>query len=217
MQENASSASESGNPFPAPPPQQNYQVAVDKAVEALRSQSAEQLAWLGATGEGKLWQLPALEDVLTVDPASGKMTVSDGNECHRSWQIIVLHYLAVSTRPESRSPETTFADLPGGRSYNKVHRGRVIGRLCGTAGRDEKTLRGAAEKLGTQWVQAGDLAFDLRVFPRVPIRLIWHAADDEFPPSATFLLPGNIESFLCIEDIVVLSECIVSRLCGRPF
>jgi hypothetical protein len=30
-------------------------------------------------------------------------------------------------------------------------------------------------------------------------------------------LPRNIEDYFCSEDIVVLSECLVSRLCGRPF
>ena len=55
------------------------------------------------------------------------------------------------------------------------------------------------------------------MFPRVIHRLIWHAADDEFPPSATILLPSNIEEFFCSEDIVVLSESLVARLAGKPF
>ena len=53
--------------------------------------------------------------------------------------------------------------------------------------------------------------------PRVSLRLIWHAADEEFPPSATLLLPANIEEYFCSEDIVVLSECLVARLGGRPY
>lgn len=64
---------------------------------------------------------------------------------------------------------------------------------------------------------AGDLAFDFDVFPRVSTRLLWYAADEEFPPSATLLLPDNIESYFCSEDVVVLSERLVSRLGGRPF
>jgi hypothetical protein len=52
------------------------------------------------------------------------------------------------------------------------------------------------------------------MFPRICLRLIWHAPDDEFPPSATILLPAAIESFFCTEDIVVLSERLTARL-GR--
>ncbi len=54
-------------------------------------------------------------------------------------------------------------------------------------------------------------------FPACTLRLVWHAPDDEFPPAATLLLPANIESYFCIEDVVVLCERLVSRLCGRPF
>ena len=44
------------------------------------------------------------------------------------------------------------------------------------------------------------------MFPRVSLRLIWHAADEEFAASATLLVPANIESYFCIEDVVVLSR-----------
>ena len=54
-------------------------------------------------------------------------------------------------------------------------------------------------------------------FTRLAIRLIWHAGDDEFPPSATLLLPANIEAYFCAEDIVVLSERLVARLGGGTF
>jgi hypothetical protein len=66
-------------------------------------------------------------------------------------------------------------------------------------------------------VAAGDAAFDFQVFPRFSMRLIWHAPDEEFPPTATLLLPPNVESYFVAEDIVVLSEGLVSRLSGRPF
>ena len=93
----------------------------------------------------------------------------------------------------------------------------MIARLCATAGRDAATLSAAAESLGGRRAEDGDLAFDFAPFPRVSMRLIWHAPDEEFPPSATLLMPENIESYFCSEDIVVLSEQLVSRLCGRSF
>ncbi|KKL15738.1 hypothetical protein LCGC14_2502600, partial [marine sediment metagenome] len=93
----------------------------------------------------------------------------------------------------------------------------VIRRLCATAGRDEQTLRAGADALDAQSFQAGDLAFDLKPFPLVTVRIIWHAPDEEFGSSATMLLPKNIESFFCSEDIVVLSEQMISRLSGKPF
>ena len=84
-------------------------------------------------------------------------------------------------------------------------------------GVDVRLLGGGQHDLAILLVDGGDAAFDIDVFPRVATRLIWYAADDEFPPSATLLLPDNIESFLNIEDVVVMSESLVSRLSGRDY
>ena len=63
---------------------------------------------------------------------------------------------------------------------------------------------------------AAAIPFEVDFFPRVPIRVIWHAADDEFPPACTLLLASNVESFLCVEDIVVATEQLVSQLSRKP-
>jgi hypothetical protein len=68
--------------------------------------------------------------------------------------------------------------------------------------------------VGSRW---GDTAFQFDVFPQIRLRLLRHAPDNGFAASATLLLPPNIESFFSIEDVVVLCERLVSRLCGRPF
>ena len=110
----------------------------------------------------------------------------------------------------------TFADLPTARSYAEVYRQRTTGWLCATVGRELTRLQNAATALGGRPAAGGDAAFAFEVFPRVPVTLLWHAPDDEFAASATLLLPPNIESFFVSEDIVVLCERLVSRLCGRP-
>lgn len=202
--------------FRAPAPQKNLDRATQLAFEALAEQTDEQLQWLGAEPAGDAWRVPVLHQPVHVDRSAQRVTVADGTEVGPHWRILVLHYLAIRDRPEPRMPEVTFADLPTARSYNEVYRGRTIGRLCATVGRDESTLRAAGQTLGGHAVEAGDVAFDFDLFPRLAMRVVWYAADDEFPASATILLPGNIESLFCPEDIVVLSERLVSRLCGRP-
>lgn len=200
-----------------PPPQHNLQDATDKAVASLADQSPEQMAWLGAQESEGRWRLEVMGNVLDVDPVTGSVRDASGEEVDRWWRILVLHYLDIRSRVSSSQPSITFADLPAARAYAKVYQGRVIGRLCATAGRDLATLRAAAESLGCRQAEGGDAAFDADIFPHITIRLIWHAADEEFPPAATLLLPDSIGAMLCIEDIVVLSECFVSRLSGRPF
>jgi hypothetical protein len=200
-----------------PPPQSNLDRATEMAFAAIGDQRDDQMRWLGAQPAQHLWHLPVLDDTLAVDLLARQVTTSAGVEVGPHWRILALHYLAVAARPEPCEPEVTFADLPTARSYAGVYQGRVIARLCATVGRSAGTLRPAAESLGGQAVDGGDLAFDFAVFPRLTLRLIWHAPDAEFPPSGSMLLPPNIESYFCSEDIVVLSERLVSRLCGRPF
>lgn len=200
-----------------PSPQDYYRRATELGFQAVAGQSHEQLLWLGAAGPGDCWRLPVLGDTFQVDLAARRVTASDGHEVGPSWRILALHHLAIGGRPERQGPEITFADLPTSRSYTGVYQGRVIGRLCATAGRDAQRLRTAAATIGGREATGGEAAFDFDVFPRLALRLIWHAPDEEFPPSATLLLPGNIESYFCAEDIVVLSESLVARLGGRPF
>ena len=200
-----------------PARQDNLQRAEALAFDALGRQSAEQMSWLGARDAAAHWHLQVLEDSLDVDLAARRIATSAGQAVSPPWRILLLHYLAIAGRPEDLAPEVTFADLPSARTYADVYRQRVISRLCATAGRDAPGLRAAAAALGGRVAAGGEMAFDFAVFPRLAVRLLWHAPDEEFPPSATLLLPANVEHYFCIEDTVVLSECLVSRLGGRAF
>jgi len=216
---------DAANPLPVPPPQHNLRHAADQAADAAGRQSPPQLEWLGARPAGSRWRLGVLEEVLEWEPSTGVVRTSAGGRVRPVWQVLTLHYLAVGARPPTAPPAVTFADLPAGRAYAPVYRGRVIERLCHTVGRDARTLRQAGAALGGRPVpgrappagSAPDLAMDFQVFPRVGVRLVWYAGDEELAPSASLLLPGNIESFFCTEDIVVLSERLVSRLSGGGF
>jgi len=211
------STSEDATGFGVPPRQKNLDRATELGFEALAGQHDAQLTWLGVERSGDVLRVPVLNDTLDVNLSTRQVATTDGVEIGPHWRILVLHYLAIGGRPDRLAPEITFADLQTARSYNKVYEGRTVGRLCGTVGRTESGLRDAAAELGAHAALGGDVAFDFDVFPRLTMRLVWYAADEEFPPSATILLPSNMEDYFCAEDTVVLSERLVSRLCGRPF
>ena len=212
-----SDARNSPGPLGERPRQDHFDVATKLGFEKLAEQTDEQLAWLGAQRAGDAWQVPVLDGVFAVDVAASRVTTDNDQDVPAPWRILTLHYLAVNVRPASSDPSTSFAHLPGAQAYAQVYRGRVLGRLCATTGRDAETLTAAVAAIGGRAAEAetGDLAFDFVIFPRLAIRLIWHAPDEEFGSSATLLLPANIEAYLCIEDIIVLSECLVARLQGR--
>ena len=198
-------------------PQQNLQVALEKALSSVARQSQQQLLWLGGEFRDDAWRLPVLNETFRIDLRKCCISTSDSVEVGPHWSILTLHYLAITSHPELRKPEITFADLGTARSYAGVYHQRVIERLCATVDCDAARLRAAAEALRGRRADVGDLAFDFKVFPQFHVRLVWHLPDDEFPSSATLLLPANAESYFCSEDLVVLSERLVSRLAGRPF
>lgn len=198
-----------------PPPQQAARTAHRQAVESLRGQAEPQLRWLGVEGCDPPWRLPVMDRVFLVDPHRGEVWLDDQSPVRPEWQILTLHYLAVRSQPMARSPEITFASLPSARAYASVYENRVNRRLCAAIGHDLRLLQSAAAAMHAQPVDGGDLAFEMRVFPRIPLRLIGYAGDEELTSSCTLLLPANIESFLSTEDIVVLSEAFVSRIAQR--
>jgi hypothetical protein len=204
-------------PFSIPRPQDAMRTVLQKAVEALSGQSDAQLEWLGAERVGHQWRLPVMDGVFLADASTGDVACSDGAKVKPTWQILALHYLAVRAQPAEQPPEVTFASFPAARTYAVVYEQRVNRRLCAGVGKNAERLPSAAAAIGAQPVRGGDLAYDVRMFPRLRLRLIWHSGDDELPPSCTVLLPANSEAFFCTEDIVVLSESFVSRLNGKPF
>jgi len=129
---------------PVPPPQKNLDRATELGFEALERQNVEQLQWLGVDVLEDVWRIPVLDDTFEVVRPEKRITTGGEAEVGPHWRILALHYLAVSCRPDGCEPEITFADLQTARSYNKVYEGRTVGRLCATAGHDERRLRDAA-------------------------------------------------------------------------
>jgi hypothetical protein len=205
-------------PSLAPPPQQNIRDAVDKAVRELHGQTREQLAWLGAEHvDEHTVRIPVLDADLDVNLCTGAVTAAAGRPVRPYWRVLLLHYAALRARPAELPPTISFAELPVGRTYAPVYEGRVLRRLCVRAGRDLESLNAAAARLGARAVAGDEVTFDVKVLPRIAMRLVWYAPDDEFPPSAVLLMPKNIETFFHVEDIIVLSEGIVSRFNDKPF
>ncbi|HUT24295.1 MAG TPA: DUF3786 domain-containing protein [Sumerlaeia bacterium] len=215
----------------SPPKQNPYQESFSRALEVVRGRQSADLEALGAvqTAAGQ-WGLPVLDGVFLID--LGEETVRHRSaqgagaaaaEVRTKWQILALHYLsAPGPRQDPAAARAdpawgTFADLPHGRGYDPVHRGRVLGRLCATAGRDRATFVEACRRLGAEEVDLGEAGFRFRVFPRLAVAIAWYAGDDEFSPNASFLYPENVLSFLPVEDAVVLAECVISRLQGKPW
>ena len=78
---------------------------------------AAQMAWLGATRYEGSWRLPLLDEAIDVDFVARRVAPRAGRELSLAGSVLLLHYLAIVSRPETLVPEIVFADLPAARSY----------------------------------------------------------------------------------------------------
>ena len=107
-----------------PESQDNLRRAAELAFNAVCNQQTEQLLWLGAQPQDAVWRIPVLNDLLAIDLSARRITTSAGCEVGPVWRILILHYLAIDSRPEKLEPEVTFADLPTARTYAEQRRER---------------------------------------------------------------------------------------------
>ena len=62
---------------------------------------------------------------------------------------------------------------------------------------------------------AGDIDTVIEALPRIPLRLVFNDADDEFPASCTALLDRTVEAFIDGESLAVLGAIFTQRLKER--
>ncbi len=127
-------------------------------------------------------------------------------------KILILHYLTRAKGTPASSKMITYKELPEGASYFPTFFKRTIKPLVDYFGQEPHRLVSAAEKLGGQKADYGDVAVTINAFSRVPITLVLWRGDEEFSPEGNILFDSTISDYLPTEDINVLCEVIVWRL-----
>ena len=127
-------------------------------------------------------------------------------------KILILHYLTQAKGTPDSNKMITYKELPEGASYFPTFFKRTIKPLVNHFGQEPQRLMGAAEKLGGQKADYGDVAVTINAFSRVPITLVLWRGDEEFSPEGNILFDSTISDYLPTEDINVLCEIIVWRL-----
>ena len=128
--------------------------------------------------------------------------------------ILILHYLKqklIGLAP-IRAKWIAFQELLGGQGYYPTFKKRVIDRIKRKYGERPDTLLGLVEKFKAERTQLADVSVVLEVFDNVPVLIQLWRADEEFGPSADVLFDESIAKIFCTEDVVVLSEFIVSSI-----
>lgn len=127
-------------------------------------------------------------------------------------QILILHYMLSHAVPFLSGNWVSYREIPGASFYYSAFVKRAIDPLKKVFGQNVKGLLRAGEILSAQSIDTGDVGYEFRLFPHVPVRLILWAGDDEFPAEANMVFAENIKEILSPEDIAWLAGMLVYRL-----
>jgi hypothetical protein len=106
----------------------------------------------------------------------------------------------------------SYREIPGASFYYSAFVKRAVDPLKNTFGQNTEGLLKAGKLLGGRPIDTGDVGYEFRLLPNVPLRIILWAGDDEFAAAANILFDKNISGILSPEDIAWLAGMLVYRL-----
>ena len=127
-------------------------------------------------------------------------------------QILILHYMLAADPPPLSGNWISYREIPGASFYYSAFVKRAVDPLKNTFGQNTEGLLKAGKLLGGRQIDTGDVGYEFRLLPNVPLKIILWAGDDEFAAAANILFDKNIGGILSPEDIAWLAGMLVYRL-----
>lgn len=127
-------------------------------------------------------------------------------------QVLILHYIGALNADRPAGRWIAYREIPGASFYFSAFVKRAIDPLKNIFGKNIAPLVASASKLNGVPIDIGDAGFEFWLFPKVPLRIILHAGDDEFEPEANILFDASAGQFLSPEDAAWLAGMLVYRL-----
>ena len=194
----------------------DYRTARKIAVDELARRSPAEIALMTGfeLSSDQAFRVPFLNRVYQV--AFPEFAFQDQGEGHREApiqeQVLILHYMMPVGIRDPSGNWIAYREIPGASFYFGAFVKRAINPLTKAFGGDIDGLKKAARALDGTAVEPGDAAFEFSLFPKVPLRLVLWAGDDEFPPDANILFDETIGEIFSPEDVAWLAGMLVYRL-----
>lgn len=127
-------------------------------------------------------------------------------------RVLALRYVKLSCGVPESGEWIAYRDLPGGRFYAATLVPTVEQPLARLFGGRPGELARIARGLGGVKAEYGDESFVFYPFPRVPLLLVLHWGDDEFPPECRVLFDRCCSSYLNTDDLKILATQLAAYL-----
>lgn len=147
----------------------------------------------------------------------------DGTKTADNVRILLARYVMEGVQAESNGKMYSYPEMPWGPVYEVQFRGRCISRMAGTYGHNIKGFQDGMEKIGAQeargengkYASGADCAYDIFFLPKLTIRALIWAADEEFPASAQILFSDNFPLAFTAEDMAVIGDIFLNAMKGK--
>jgi hypothetical protein len=196
------------------PEQNTYEEARALAWKALWGRDPAEVAADGLMGldEDGLIKVPFLSDIFLVDIAARKVLFEGGPEVYPFLSVLILHYLVGAGKSSISGEWISFREFEGGDAYFGSFTDRSLVPLKNAFEDNPDLLRPAAEPLGGEPLEIGDVGMRVPVFPKLPLAVVLWRGDEEFPPEAGILFDKTANSILRTEDLAICGALTVSKL-----
>jgi hypothetical protein len=193
------------------------EAALEGVLEEIRDADLRRQAELGAfrwedLGEGiQRLVIPSFGESIEILMPGGEIRVPSRIDSF-SLRVLALRYVKLSCGLPETGEWIAYRDLPGGRFYATTLVPTVEEPLARIFGFRRGLLGEAAMHLGGARAEYGDESFVFRAFPRVPLLLVLHWGDDEFPPQCRVLFDRCCPRYLNTDDLKVLATQLAAYL-----
>lgn len=135
-----------------------------------------------------------------------------GAELSEFEQLLLLYYFITADGADLTEKWVSFADLPGGRMYDRAFQGYSGDELVTTFGLDLKSFIAACEAAKGIPCAVADASYRFEVLPRVSLQIVYWLGDEDFPSSCKILFDSCVTHYLPIDGCAIIGSTIVSRI-----
>jgi hypothetical protein len=125
--------------------------------------------------------------------------------------LVLLHHLLEAQPGGFSGGWISEKEIPGGELFFRGLHGLPLEPLTKAFGHDPELFKKVAKKLAGLPMEMGDLAFQFRIFPRIPLALVLWEGDEEFEPEMLIRFDRSITSQLEKLDVIYALANVFSR------
>lgn len=126
--------------------------------------------------------------------------------------ILILHYLNEVCGVQPTGRWVSYRELPGGNNHYGTFKLEAMDPLAKQWGASPEKFAEVCERLGGKKLALGDIAYGIRVLPKIEVAFILWLADEEFPAQANILYDATASMHLNTEGLEVIGINIVKKM-----